>query len=123
MSEIIPLDCILHFLPLELNSFVPQRTTIQRRFNSVLKPGLVSYFLCSDSICDLVLSRGHFFCHLLPHRVVSVYTNSEAVEATAALNSFHSSSTFAVHSESCRNKDDTLSAKVFLASFSPRAPT
>jgi len=86
-------------------------------FGFVMDQDFLGYFICLNSTFDLLVpARGHFlpFCatpiNFRPRTWV-------AHEATTALNSCHSTSASAVHSEISTNKHDTLSAKVFLHLF------
>ena len=82
---------------------------MQRRFRCAPKPGLVGYcriYLLSPPtrLLFVIIRRTELFPP----------TCRAADEATFDLNRFHFASACAVPSESCRNKDDTLSAKVVL---------
>jgi len=91
---------------------------MQRRCGFVVEPGLAGHFLCSNNIFHLLIPPRVTFLPLFASPSRSRPHTRAADEATTALNRRHSTSASAVHSGSSRNKDDTLSAKVFLASLS-----
>jgi len=81
-----------------------------------MKPCLVGYFLCSNTIFHLLLPpRGYFLPLFATSSSWPPHTRA-ADEATAALkvNNRHSTYATAVDSGSSRNNDDTQDANIFL---------
>jgi len=115
MSELLP---SLHFGLFHRECCGISRLSLprmQRRVAFVMKPCLVGYFCCSNSIFHLlVLPRVTVLplfptpSHFRPH-------TQAADEAATALNRRHSTSASSVHYGNSRNKDNTLSPLTFLS--------
>jgi len=72
MTEILP---VLHFELFHRDCCGLARLSVpwmQRGLGFVLKPSLVSYFICLNSIFHLLVSPRVTLCHFSPHRFVSV---------------------------------------------------
>ena len=89
---------------------------MQRRVGFVMKPCLVGYFPCSNTIVHLLLPPRGYFLPLFATTSRWPPHTREAVEATAALklNSHHSTYATAVDFGNSRNNDDTQDTNIFL---------
>jgi len=113
-------DGILDFFTVSAGDLLTS-TYRECKEESALLQSHVGYFLCSNSIFNLMVPPRVTFLPLfaIPSRF-RPHSRAED-ETTVALNSGHSISALTLHSGSSRSKDDTLSAKVFLKSLSARA--
>jgi len=100
-------------LPLGLRTFVPQRLAKAKRLAVCSKTKTSRLFLCSDSFFHPLGPLWGVLFVVCRHTKTFLCTYPRTEEMTVALNGLHSSSASALHSGSSRNKDNTLSAKVF----------
>ena len=95
---------------------------MQRRIGSHLKPCLIGYFQCLNSIFHL-LFLPLCYCCVITDAPSPFRPHTRAPDESTQLLCCHSTPESSVHTGNFRHKNDTLSAKVILTFCLPRTPT